>query len=257
MFCCSGCVKRRASWQLFARTNRDGLVYQTLIPTYLTAFCFASSSNPRFSLLDSVQLTRIGHSVLQLIQFEVTQSPTHNNGAKCSACDYHGRDHSRALHRTRTKGNHLPLLRLTKSYTDTDSLSQTCHNFSTLASRGYYNTTPFHRIIPSFMIQGGDPTGTGRGGASIYGDKFDDEIHPGLRHTGAGILSMANAGPNTNGSQFFITLAPTPWLDGKHTVFGRVKAGMKVVQRMGLVKVDKEDRPVEKVSVLSARVEEA
>lgn len=107
------------------------------------------------------------------------------------------------------------------------------------------------------MIQGGDPTGTGRGGASIYGDKFDDEINPALRHTGAGILSMANAGPNTNGSQFFITLAPTPWLDGKHTVFGRVKAGMKVVQRMGLVKVDKEDRPVEKVSILSARVEEA
>jgi peptidyl-prolyl cis-trans isomerase-like 1 len=133
---------------------------------------------------------------------------------------------------------------------------QTCHNFSTLASRGYYNTTPFHRIIPSFMIQGGDPTGTGRGGASIYGDKFEDEFHPSLRHTGAGILSMANAGPNTNGSQFFITLAPTPWLDGKHTIFGRVKGGMKVVQRMGLVKVDKEDRPVESVKILSARVEE-
>ncbi|KAI4728089.1 peptidyl-prolyl cis-trans isomerase ppi1 [Aureobasidium sp. EXF-10728] len=134
--------------------------------------------------------------------------------------------------------------------------TQTCHNFSTLASRGYYNTTPFHRIIPSFMIQGGDPTGTGRGGTSIYGDKFPDEIHPLLRHSGAGILSMANAGKDTNGSQFFITLAPTPWLDGKHTVFGRVKGGMKVVQRMGLVKVDKEDRPVEAVRILSARVEE-
>ena len=106
------------------------------------------------------------------------------------------------------------------------------------------------------MIQGGDPTGTGRGGASIYGDKFDDELHSSLRHTGAGILSMANAGPNTNGSQFFITLAPTPWLDGKHTIFGRVKGGMKIVQRMGLVKVDKEDRPVEPVKILSARVEE-
>ena len=145
----------------------------------------------------------------------------------------------------------LPSASLTPLFT-----LQTCHNFSTLASRGYYNTTPFHRIIPSFMIQGGDPTGTGRGGASIYGDKFDDEINPSLRHTGAGILSMANSGPNTNGSQFFITLAPTPWLDGKHTIFGRVKGGMKVVQRMGLVKVDKDDRPVEAVRVLSARVEE-
>lgn len=107
------------------------------------------------------------------------------------------------------------------------------------------------------MIQGGDPTGTGRGGTSIYGEKFEDEISPSLRHTGAGILSMANAGPNTNGSQFFITLAPTPWLDGKHTIFGRVKSGMRIVQRMGLVKVGKEDRPVEEVRIVSARVLEA
>lgn len=104
------------------------------------------------------------------------------------------------------------------------------------------------------MIQGGDPTGTGRGGASIYGEKFEDEIHPSLRHTGAGILSMANSGPNTNGSQFFITLAPTPWLDGKHAVFGRVKRGMRVVQRMGLVRTDGEDRPVEEVKILGCRV---
>lgn len=133
-------------------------------------------------------------------------------------------------------------------------MQQTCHNFATLASRNYYTNTIFHRIIPTFMIQGGDPTGTGRGGGSIYGDKFKDEIHPGLRHTGAGILSMANSGPDTNGSQFFITLAPTPWLDGKHTVFGRVKGGMRVVQRMGLVRTDKEDRPVEEVRIVGARV---
>ena len=104
------------------------------------------------------------------------------------------------------------------------------------------------------MIQGGDPTGTGRGGSSIFGDKFEDEIRSDLKHTGAGILSMANSGPNTNGSQFFITTAPTPWLDGKHTIFGRVKNGMRVVQRMGLVKTGAEDRPVEDVTIVSARV---
>lgn len=106
------------------------------------------------------------------------------------------------------------------------------------------------------MLQTGDPTGTGRGGASIYGDKFEDEIDPGLKHTGAGILSMANSGKDTNGSQFFITLAPTPWLDGKHTIFGRVKSGLRVVQRMGLVKTGAEDRPVDQVRITRAKVVE-
>ncbi|KAK3673097.1 Peptidyl-prolyl cis-trans isomerase-like 1 [Recurvomyces mirabilis] len=138
----------------------------------------------------------------------------------------------------------------------TDHAPKTCQNFSTLAARNYYNGTVFHRIIPDFMIQGGDPTGTGRGGASIYGEKFEDEIRADLKHTGAGILSMANSGKNTNGSQFFITLAPTPWLDRKHTIFGRVKGGMRIVQRMGMVKTDGEDRPLEEVKIVKARVAE-
>lgn len=122
------------------------------------------------------------------------------------------------------------------------------------------------------MIQGGDPTGTGRGGTSIYNQPgatdassltspalrgmgtFEDELSPSLKHTGAGVLSMANSGPDTNGSQFFITLAPTPWLDGKHTIFGRVKGGMRVVQRMGLVRTGEGDKPVEEVRILRARV---
>lgn len=111
----------------------------------------------------------------------------------------------------------------------------------------------FHRIIQDFMIQTGDPTGTGKGGESIYGGRFEDEIHPGLKHTGAGILSMANAGKNTNGSQFFITLAPTPFLDGKHAIFGRVFLGIKVVAKLGLIPTDKSDRP--KVDVLITRAE--
>ncbi|KAI9656659.1 MAG: heme binding [Alyxoria varia] len=130
--------------------------------------------------------------------------------------------------------------------------SQTCNNFHTLAERGYYNGIVFHRVIPNFMLQTGDPTGTGRGGESIYGGSFADELNDSLRHTGAGIVSMANSGPNTNGSQFFITLAPTPWLDGKHTIFGRVRSGLRVVQRMGLVKTDKDDRPVDGVKILKA-----
>lgn len=144
----------------------------------------------------------------------------------------------------------LPLATAKTAYT-----CQTCENFRTLADRQYYNNTLFHRIIPDFMVQGGDPTGTGRGGESIYGAKFEDEIDPGLKHTGAGILSMANSGPNTNGSQFFITLAPTPWLDGKHTIFGRVKGGMDIVKRMGLVQTAAEDRPVEVIKIVSAQIE--
>ncbi|EMR11450.1 peptidyl-prolyl cis-trans isomerase-like 1 [Pneumocystis murina B123] len=131
---------------------------------------------------------------------------------------------------------------------------KTCKNFYELSRRGYYNNIIFHRVIPDFIIQGGDPTGTGRGGSSIYGDKFEDEIHPDLKHTGAGVISMANSGPGTNGSQFFITLAATPWLDGKHTIFGRVKQGMKVVQRIGLVKTDSNDRPEEDIKIRRAIV---
>ncbi|KAL4244819.1 Peptidyl-prolyl cis-trans isomerase-like 1 [Abortiporus biennis] len=126
-----------------------------------------------------------------------------------------------------------------------DHAPKTCKNFAELAKRGYYNGVVFHRIIADFMVQSGDPTGTGRGGTSIYGQKFQDEIHPELRFTGAGILAMANSGPNTNGSQFFLTLAPTPFLDNKHTIFGRVSSGMRVLQRLGAVGTDAQDRPRE------------
>ncbi|CAK7341895.1 unnamed protein product [Dovyalis caffra] len=133
---------------------------------------------------------------------------------------------------------------------------RTCRNFLELSRRGYYDNVKFHRIIKDFIVQGGDPTGTGRGGKSIYGDKFEDEINPELKHTGAGILSMANAGPNTNGSQFFITLSPTPSLDGKHTIFGRVCRGMEIIKRLGSVQTDNNDRPIHDVKILRTSVKD-
>lgn len=129
---------------------------------------------------------------------------------------------------------------------------RTCQNFAELARKGYYNNTIFHRIIRDFMIQGGDPTGTGRGGTSIYGGKFEDEISDELKHSGAGIVSMANSGPNTNTSQFFITLAPTQHLDGKHTIFGRLSTGIRVLQKISLVSTDNNDRPTHEVKLLKA-----
>jgi len=107
-----------------------------------------------------------------------------------------------------------------------DRAPNTVNNFVFLARQGFYDGVTFHRVIGNFMAQGGDPTGTGSGGP---GYRFADEIHPELRHDGPGVLSMANAGPNTNGSQFFITHVPTPWLDGKHTVFGKVTEGFNIL----------------------------
>ncbi|MFN3693809.1 MAG: peptidylprolyl isomerase [Ignavibacterium sp.] len=136
-----------------------------------------------------------------------------------------------------------------------DKTPKTVENFVGLANKGYYNGVIFHRVIDNFMIQGGDPTGTGRGGQSLWGGKFEDEFVPELKHNGAGILSMANAGPNTNGSQFFITLKETPWLDGRHTVFGKVIKGMDVVQAIGKVPTNQQDRPLKDVVMEKVTIE--
>ena len=133
-----------------------------------------------------------------------------------------------------------------------DKAPKACENFTLLAGRGYYNGVIFHRVIPGFMIQGGDPTGTGRGGASAWGAAFEDEFDPAVSHDRPGVLSMANAGPGTNGSQFFITLAPTPWLDNRHTIFGEVVEGMETVRTIGAVETRPGDKPV--TDVLMERV---
>ena len=136
-----------------------------------------------------------------------------------------------------------------------DQTPKTVENFVGLAEKGYYNGIIFHRVIKDFMLQAGDPTGTGRGGASFWGGKFEDEFVSDLKHDTPGILSMANAGPNTNGSQFFITLVPTPWLDGKHTVFGKVINGMDVVYAIGEVKTAAGDKPVNEVVMEEVTIE--
>lgn len=125
-----------------------------------------------------------------------------------------------------------------------DKAPITVKNFIDLAEKGFYDGLIFHRVIDGFMIQGGDPNGMGTGGP---GYTIPDEFHKDLKHDSEGVLSMANAGPNTGGSQFFITLAVTPWLDGHHSVFGKVVKGMDVVREIGKVDTDFQDKPLAKV----------
>ena len=132
-----------------------------------------------------------------------------------------------------------------------DKAPLTTKNFIELVEKGFYDGIIFHRVIDGFMIQGGDPTGTGMGGP---GYKIKDEFGEGLKHDDEGILSMANAGPNTGGSQFFITLAPTPWLNGHHAIFGKVVEGMDVVRLIGVVPTDFRDRPREAVTMAKVEV---
>ena len=130
---------------------------------------------------------------------------------------------------------------------------KTVDNFIKLAKQGFYDGILFHRVIPGFMVQTGDPTGTGTGGP---GYTFEDEFSPNLHHDGPGVVSMANAGPNTNGSQFFITLAATPWLDGKHAIFGRVVQGQEVVEQIVAVPRNSNDRPLQDIAMKRVTIQE-
>ena len=133
-----------------------------------------------------------------------------------------------------------------------DDAPNTVANFRKLAADGFYDGIIFHRVIPDFMLQGGDPLGTGTGGP---GYKFKDEIHPDLAFNRPYLLAMANAGPGTNGSQFFITVAPTPWLTGKHTIFGEVTEGADLVQRISQTSTDRRDKPAQDVVIESVDID--
>lgn len=134
-----------------------------------------------------------------------------------------------------------------------DKAPNTVANFILLANKKFFDNTIFHRVIPDFMIQGGDPTGTGMGGP---GYQIKDEFNKELKHDKAGVLSMANAGPNTGGSQFFVTVKATPWLDGKHAIFGQVISGMDVVNSISTVSRDRNDKPNRNVTIYSVTIQE-
>lgn len=137
-----------------------------------------------------------------------------------------------------------------------DVAPKTCENFIGLVNKHYYDGVTFHRVIKNFMIQGGDPTATGAGGASLWGGPFIDEFNPSVKFDKTGLLAMANRGPNTNTSQFFITTVSTPWLDQKHTIFGFVSNGYNIIQKIENVPVDASSRPKEQVKILKAYVKE-
>lgn len=135
-----------------------------------------------------------------------------------------------------------------------DKAPKTVENFVGLVKKGYYNGLIFHRVIKGFMLQGGDPTGTGSGGASLWGGSFKDEFSPDLTFDKQGMLAMANSGPDTNGSQFFITTVPTPWLTGHHTIFGQVSAGYDVVSKIENTPTGGGDRPVQDQKIIKAYI---
>jgi peptidyl-prolyl cis-trans isomerase A (cyclophilin A) len=143
-----------------------------------------------------------------------------------------------------TVANFVGLAEGTKAWTDPKTRAQ--------SSAPFYDGLIFHRVIDGFMLQGGCPLGTGTGGP---GYQFADEFAPNLRHSKPGLLSMANAGPNTNGSQFFVTLVPTPWLDNRHAIFGEVVEGMDVVQKIGKMPTARGDRPVKDIVIESVKIE--
>lgn len=155
-------------------------------------------------------------------------------------------------------GNRIAVIKTNKGIMEVELFEKrapiTTKNFIDLAKKGFYNGLKFHRVIKDFMIQGGCPKGDGSGGP---GYQINDEFHPELKHDKIGILSMANAGPNTGGSQFFITLAATPWLDNKHSVFGKVIKGEEVLKEIGTVETLPGDRPKNDVVIESVEIKEA
>ncbi|BES98710.1 peptidylprolyl isomerase domain and WD [Nesidiocoris tenuis] len=207
-----------------------------------TIFCTAFKRN-RFYLFTSIEPNSIeGDSERDVFN----EKPTKEDVLSATETTGSFQNYEQAIIHTTMGDIHIKLF---------PECAKTIENFCTHSKNGYYNGNIFHRVIKGFMIQTGDPTGIGTGGESIWGGEFEDEFKPHLKHDRPYTVSMANAGPSSNGSQFFITLGPTPWLDNKHTVFGRVFKGMEVVHNISTVKTNpKTDKPYEDVSIVSVSI---
>ncbi len=191
-------------------------------------------------LLELLALSLVILPMLNAAAFAVEQKPENKPQKKISENNKKNNSPSRPVAEFQTSMGNFKI----ELYSDLAPI--TVKNFTDLANKNFYDGVIFHRVIDGFMIQGGDPTGTGRGGP---GYTIPDEFGEGLKHNAPGILSMANAGANTGGSQFFITLNKTPWLDGKHAIFGHVINGMEIVEAIGHSKTDARDKPIEPVII--------
>jgi cyclophilin family peptidyl-prolyl cis-trans isomerase len=205
-------------------------MYKFLIPLFALALLISCTpqNNPNGSSTSSDQTMSAGMTSSSDTAMSTSSNPTGFNGQIMTGI------HTVVL--KTSMGNITMEL-------NADKAPKAVTNFVTLANLGYYNGLTFHRVSPGFMIQGGDPNGNGTGGASIFGPTFADEIND-LQFDGPGVVAMANRGPNTNGSQFFITTAATSWLQGHYTIFGKVTAGMDVVNAISNVQRDGSDKPL-------------
>ncbi|SPC67678.1 related to Peptidylprolyl isomerase domain and WD repeat-containing protein 1 [Ustilago sp. UG-2017b] len=249
-----GAPDKKVSSLAAAASENPLLAKQGLVDPTLFATAFGRARFYMFTRVDPDSMSGSGEGGTSENRDVFNERPTREEQtiASATAAIGNGRnrgdDSSAFKHTTATLHTTLGDIQLTLY---TELVPKTCKNFVGLAKKGYYDGVIFHRIIKKFMIQTGDPLGDGTGGESLWGGNFEDQFHRSLNHSKPFTLSMANAGPNTNGSQFFITTVPTPWLDRKHTVFGKVSAGMDVVKRIEDARVDRNDKPRQDIRIVN------
>lgn len=238
-------VKKRLMTLEMAASDNPSFKEQAITDPTLFATAFKKNRFYLFSKREPIETEEGGSNPLAIGRDIFNEKPTREEQNVLMQTQKSHLGNTATIH-TSTGDIHIKLF--------PDMCPKAVENFCTHAKNGYYNDLIFHRIIKGFMIQTGDPLGDGTGGESIWGKDFEDEFHPDLSHDRPYTLSMANAGPNTNGSQFFITTVPCPWLDKKHTIFGRSTAGMDTIHRIENVRVNKSDKPLEDVKIINIAI---